>query len=81
MYSATSLVEGRTPLFWEELATFVLSRLEGAGVRVAERRLEAGEAIYTCGEPDRYLYFLTEGVLKLYKRYAGHKEAIVALLE
>jgi len=48
---------------------------------MAERRFEAGETIYTCREPDRYLYFLTEGVLKLYKRYAGRKEAIVRLLE
>jgi CRP/FNR family transcriptional regulator, cyclic AMP receptor protein len=55
--------------------------LEEAGVRVSHRRFEAKEVIYTYGDPDRYLYFLTEGVLKLYKRYAGHKEAIVSLLE
>jgi CRP/FNR family transcriptional regulator, cyclic AMP receptor protein len=55
--------------------------LEEAGVRVSHRRFEAKEVIYTCGEPDRYLYFLTEGTLKLYKRYARHKEAIVCLLE
>ncbi len=47
---------------------------------MVERRFEAGETIYTCGDPDRYLYFLTEGALKLYKRYAGYKEAIVTLL-
>jgi CRP-like cAMP-binding protein len=55
--------------------------LEEAKVRIAERRYEAGQTIYSRGEPDRYLYFLTEGVLKIYKSYKGHKEAIVALLE
>ena len=55
--------------------------LEEAKVRIAERRYQAGETIYSRGEPDRYLYFLTEGVLKIYKSYGGHKEVIVALLE
>jgi CRP/FNR family transcriptional regulator len=55
--------------------------LEEAKVRIAERHYEAGETIYSRGEADRYLYFLTEGVLKIYKSYGGHKEAIVALLE
>jgi CRP-like cAMP-binding protein len=59
----------------------LLWSLEEAKVRIAERRYEAGETIYYRGEPDRYLYFLTEGVLKIYKSYKGHKEAIVALLE
>jgi CRP/FNR family transcriptional regulator len=55
--------------------------LEEAKVRIAQRRYQAGQTIYYRGEPDRYLYFLTEGVLKIYKSYGGHKEAIVALLE
>ena len=58
-----------------------LSRLKEARVRLSERRFEVGEVIYSHGEPDRYLYFLTEDVLKLYKRYGGHKETIVTLLE
>jgi len=60
---------------------FVLSSLAGAGVRMAERRLEAGEAVYGRGDPDRNLFFLVEGVIKLYKSHRGHKEAIVTLLE
>jgi CRP-like cAMP-binding protein len=59
----------------------LLWSLEEAKVRIAERRYEAGETIYSRGEPDRYLYFLTKGVLKIYKSYGGHKEAIVTLLE
>jgi len=55
--------------------------LEEAKVRIAERRYQAGQTIYYRGEADRYLYFLTEGVLKIYKSYGGHKEAIVALLK
>jgi len=54
--------------------------LEEAKVRFAERRFDAGETIYNGGEPDRYLYFLTEGVIKIYKSYGGHKEAIATLL-
>ena len=44
----------------------MLWSLEEAKVRIAERRYEAGETIYSRGEPDRYLYFLTEGVLKIF---------------
>src|SRR5215204_3854135 len=71
----------RRPLLWDAPVAFVLWSLEEAKVRIAQRRYEAGETIYSCGEPDRYLYFLTEGVLKIYKSYGGHKAAIVALLE
>jgi CRP-like cAMP-binding protein len=71
----------RRPLLWDAPVAFVLRSLEEAKVRIAERRYKAGETIYSRGEPDRYLYFLTKGVLKIYKSYGGHKEAIVALLE
>jgi CRP/FNR family transcriptional regulator, cyclic AMP receptor protein len=80
MDTATYLAE-RRPLLWDAPVAFVLWSLEQAKVRIAERRYEAGETIYYRGEPDRYLYFLTKGVLKIYKSYGGHKEAIVALLE
>ena len=71
----------RRPLLWDAPVAFVLWSLEEAKVRIAQRRYQAGQTIYYCGDPDRYLYFLTEGVLKIYKSYGGHKEAIVALLE
>jgi CRP-like cAMP-binding protein len=71
----------RHPLLWDAPVAFVLRSLEEAKVRIAERRYEAGQTIYSRGDPDRYLYFLTEGVLKIYKSYGGHKEVIVALLE
>jgi hypothetical protein len=54
----TSLA-GRRPLLWDAPVAFVLSSLEEAKVRFAERRFDAGETIYNRGEPDRYLYFLT----------------------
>jgi CRP-like cAMP-binding protein len=79
MYSAAFSV-GRRPLLWDAPVAFVLSSLEEAKVRFAERRFDAGETIYNRGEVDRYLYFLTEGVVKIYKSYGGHKEAIVTLL-
>src|SRR5215213_550209 len=80
MDTATYSAE-RRPLLWDAPVAFVLWSLEEAKVRIVERRYEAGETIYYRGEPDRYLYFLTEGVLKIYKSYGGHKEAIVTLLE
>ena len=80
MDTATHLAQ-RRPLLWDAPVAFVLWSLEEAKVRIAERRYEAGETIYYRGEPDRYLYFLTKGVLKIYKSYGGHKEAIVTLLE
>ena len=80
METATYSAE-RRPLLWDAPVAFVLWSLEEAKVRIAERRYQAGQTIYYCREPDRYLYFLTEGVLKIYKSYRGHKEAIVTLLE
>ena len=80
METATYSAE-RRPLLWDAPVAFVLWSLEEAKVRIAERRYQAGQTIYYCREPDRYLYFLTEGVLKIYKSYGGHKEAIVTLLE
>src|ERR671911_459359 len=80
MDTATHLAE-RRPLLWDAPVAFVLWSLEEAKVRIAERRYQAGETIYYRGEADRYLYFLTKGVIKIYKSYGGHKEAIVTLLE
>ncbi len=40
---------------WDMPVAFVLSSLEGARVRMAERRFEAGETIYGRGDPDRHL--------------------------
>jgi CRP-like cAMP-binding protein len=80
MDTATHLAQ-RPPLLWDAPVAFVLWSLEEAKVRIAQRRYQAGQTIYSRGEPDRYLYFLTEGVLKIYKSYGGHKEAIVTLLE
>jgi CRP/FNR family cyclic AMP-dependent transcriptional regulator len=76
----TPLMAGRPPL-WDAPVAFFLSSLEKAGVQVAVRCFKARETIYIRGDPDRHLYFVTEGVVKLYKTYWGHKEAIVTLLE
>ena len=78
---ATTPIKSTRPSLLDAPVAFILSSLEEAGVSVAQRRFEAGETIYSRGNSDRNLYFLTEGVVTLYKRYAGHKEAIVAPLE
>jgi CRP/FNR family transcriptional regulator len=77
----TNALTRARPLLWDIPVAFVLSSLEGAGVPMAERRLEAGKTIYRRGDPDGHLYFLVDGVVKLYKSYEEHKEAIVTLLE
>jgi CRP/FNR family transcriptional regulator, cyclic AMP receptor protein len=69
------------PPLWEAPVAFLLSSLEKAGMPIAERRFGAEETIYIRGDPDQYLYFVTEGVIKLYKNYGGQKEAIVTMLE
>jgi CRP/FNR family transcriptional regulator, cyclic AMP receptor protein len=74
-------VMARLPPLWEAPVAFLLSSLEKAGMPIAERRFEAEETIYIRGDPDQHLYFVTKGVIKLYKSYGGHKEAIVAMLE
>jgi CRP/FNR family transcriptional regulator, global nitrogen regulator len=58
----------------------VLEDFEGAGIRVAERRLAAKDLIFAPGDPDDQVYFLLEGTVRLYKIYGEYKEATVALL-
>src|SRR5215204_947678 len=58
----------------------VLEDFEGAGIRVAERRLAAKDLIFAPGDPDDQVYFLLEGTVRLYKIYGEFKEATVALL-
>jgi CRP-like cAMP-binding protein len=70
--AATSLM-AQLPPFWDVPVASLLSSLEKAGMPIAERRFEVEETIYIRGDPDRHLYFVTEGVIKLYKSYGGHK--------
>ena len=58
-----------------------LEDFENADVRVAERRHASKDLIFAPGDPDRQLYFLLEGTVRLYKIYGGHKEATVAMLK
>jgi CRP/FNR family transcriptional regulator len=58
----------------------VLEDFEGAGIRVAERRLAAKDLIFAPGDPDDQVYFLLEGTVRLYKIYGDYKEATTALL-
>jgi CRP/FNR family transcriptional regulator, global nitrogen regulator len=58
----------------------VLEDFEGAGIRVAERRLAAKDMIFAPGDPDDQVYFLLEGTVRLYKIYGEYKEATTALL-
>jgi len=58
----------------------VLEDFEGAGIRVAERRLAAKDLIFAPGDPDDQVYFLLEGTVRLYKIYGEYKEATTALL-
>lgn len=61
--------------------TIDLARLQGAGVRVVERRYGAGDTIFVPGDPDGHLYFLLEGTVRLYTLYGAYKQATVALLK
>jgi CRP-like cAMP-binding protein len=64
----------------EDQAVFLVGRLEEAGVPVARRNYAAGELVYASGDADRYLCFLLEGQVRVYKPYGAYKEATVALL-
>jgi CRP-like cAMP-binding protein len=57
-----------------------LADFEEAGIRVTERHFTAKDMIFAPGDPDGQLYFLIEGVVRLYKIYGNFKEATVALL-
>jgi len=53
---------------------------ERAGVRAAERRFEARDLIFAPGDAGVQLYFVLDGVVRLYKIYGDSREATVALL-
>ncbi|MBA4115131.1 MAG: Crp/Fnr family transcriptional regulator [Rubrobacter sp.] len=59
---------------------FCLEDFERAGMRVIERRFGTRDEIFTPGDPDDRLYFLLEGMVRLYKIYGEYKEATTALL-
>ena len=59
---------------------FGLEDFERAGVRVVERRFRVKDEIFSPGDPDDRLYFLLEGMVRLYKIYGEYKEATTALL-
>jgi CRP-like cAMP-binding protein len=58
-----------------------LEDFEEAGIRLAERRYGAEEAIFAPGDPDEHLYFILSGTVRLYKLYGDYKEATIALLK
>ncbi len=58
-----------------------LEDFEEAGIRVAERRYGAKDAIFAPGDPDGHLYFVLSGTVRLYKLYGDYKEATVSLLK
>ena len=58
-----------------------LEDFEEVGVPVAERCFGAKDMIFAPGDPDRQLYFLLEGTVRLYKIYGEYKEATVTLLK
>ncbi len=62
-------------------AGFGIEDFEKAGIRVVERRFRAKDTIFTPGDPDDQLYFVTEGTIRLYKMYGDYKEATTALLK
>ena len=53
------LMVGR-PQLWDAPVAFLLSNLEEAGARVAERGPEAEKTIYIRRDPGRHLYCLTK---------------------
>src|SRR5215210_8775403 len=65
---------------WEDQGVIVVTKLEEAGVPVARRSCAAGELLYASGDADRYLCFVLEGQVRVYKSYGAYKEATVALL-
>lgn len=60
---------------------FAFERLEGAGIRVAERRYESAQTIFMAGDPADSLYLLVEGMVRICKDYGNYRRATVALLK
>lgn len=58
-----------------------LKDFEEAGVRVSERVYKAKDTIFAPGDPDRQLYFVLSGTVRLYRIYGDYKEATVSLLK
>lgn len=62
-------------------AGFDLEDFERAGLRTIERNFKPKDTIFAPGDPDDQLYFLSSGVIRLYKIYGDYKEATIALLK
>jgi CRP/FNR family transcriptional regulator, global nitrogen regulator len=60
---------------------FDLDDFERAGLRTVERKFKPKDTIFTPGDPDDQLYFVSSGVIRLYKIYGDYKEATTALLK
>jgi CRP/FNR family transcriptional regulator, global nitrogen regulator len=60
---------------------FDLDDFERAGLRAVERKFKPKDIIFTPGDPDDQLYFVSSGVIRLYKIYGDYKEATTALLK
>lgn len=60
---------------------FDLDDFERAGLRTVERKFRPKDTIFTPGDPDDQLYFVSSGVIRLYKIYGDYKEATTALLK
>ena len=58
-----------------------LEDFQREGIRVAERRYAAKDTLFAPADPGSQLYFLLDGTVRLYRIYAGYKEATVALLK
>lgn len=60
---------------------FGVEDFERVGLRTVERKFGPKDTIFTPGDPDDQLYFVTSGVIRLYKIYGEYKEATTALLK
>ncbi len=60
---------------------FDIEDFERAGLRTVERKFKPKDTIFTPGDPDDQLYFVSSGVIRLYKIYGDYKEATIALLK
>ncbi len=60
---------------------FDIEDFERVGLRTVERKFKPKDTIFTPGDPDDQLYFVSSGVIRLYKIYGDYKEATTALLK
>lgn len=78
--SSNAMSQSGLPKLRESWGLDLVRRLREMGLATTARRYEAGQDVFLMGEPADGLYVLTQGLVKLSRKYPGAKEVTLHLI-